>query len=413
MTPTHTPTPARKAVRTEPDVLGRPTRVVFCVDNLNVGGTELNAVRTAEQLDRARVEVSVLCLQAAGGPLDERYRAAGIPVHALPLASLYGPDALRQGWQVRRFLRQQRADVLHAHDVYSNIFGVPWARLAGVKTIASRRWWAGTPRPLLQRANRLAYALADVVLANAPAVAGYLREELGLPARKVRVVPNFVDAGALQPSTPEVLDALRRQCGVVPGRPTVGIVANLYAVKDHASLLRAAALLRPTFPALQLVLVGDGPERAPLQRLADELGLREHVVFAGRLPSAPSPHQLFDVSVLCSTSEGFSNSILEAMAAARPVVATRVGAAADAVVEGETGRLVPPREPQRLAAALGALLADPARARAMGAAGRERAQRLFSPAAALPVLEQLYRELAGGGRAAPAARGPRSLTVSR
>src|SRR5512146_3455945 len=98
-------------------------RVVFCLDNLNIGGTELNAVRTAERLDRSRFDLSVVALQA-DGPLVTRYEAAGIPINRFVLGSLYSTNALRQGLRLRRFLAVNRVHILHAHDVYSNIFGV-------------------------------------------------------------------------------------------------------------------------------------------------------------------------------------------------------------------------------------------------------------------------------------------------
>ncbi|HET8654092.1 MAG TPA: glycosyltransferase [Longimicrobiaceae bacterium] len=371
----------------------RPIRVAFCIDNMNLGGTELNAVRTAERLDRSRFELRVFCLQGEG-PLLERYAAAGVPVHSLPIPNLYGPGAWRQGRRLARLLREYRIDVLHAHDVYSNVFAVPWARRAGVGTIASRRWWEGLPGLHWKLASAAAHRVAHRTLANAPGVARLLERE-GIARDRIAVVPNFLDESAFEllpeAERPERLGAL----GADPGARQVGVVANLHPVKDHASLVKAVSLLAGRYPDLQLVLVGDGSMREPLETLAAERGIRERVVFAGRRANAASLHQLFEVSVLPSYSEGFPNTILEAMAAARPVVATTVGAIPDAVVDGETGLLVPPRDPDRLAAALDTLLSDPARARRMGEAGRERAREHFSARAALSRLEGLYRELAG------------------
>jgi glycosyltransferase involved in cell wall biosynthesis len=150
------------------------------------------------------------------------------------------------------------------------------------------------------------------------------------------------------------------------------------------------------------VLVVGGGDPAPLRGLAAELGIGEAVRFCGARPSVPSFHHLFDVPVLCSRSEGLPNTVLEAMAAGRAVVATRVGAVPDAVADGVTGMLVPPADPPALAAAVGALLRDPARRRRMGAAARRRARARYAPEAALSALAALYDAPAPARAVAPA-----------
>jgi L-malate glycosyltransferase len=368
-------------------------RVAFGIDNMNLGGTELNAVRTAERLDRRRFDLRVVSLQTEG-PLMERYAALGVPVHTFPIPSLYAPATLRQGLRLARFLRSLQVDVFHAHDMYSNMFSAPWARLAGVRgVIASRRWWEGPDRKTTL-ANRLSYRFAHRVLANSEGVGELVGGE-GIHARRVAVIRNFLDEQAFERTSEPVLLGRLQGWGLRADHRVVGIVANLHPVKDHASLLRAVAMLAPRWPALRLVLVGDGERRNSLVELAQTLGIGDIVTFAGRLPHSADLHPLFEISVLCSLSEGLSNSILEAMAAGNPVVATRVGAAADAVVDGETGRLVPPADPAALAAAIEELLADPARARRMGEAGRARARERYAADAVIPKLEALYEELAG------------------
>lgn len=369
-------------------------RVAFCIDNLGIGGTELNAVRTAERLDRSRYDLRVVCLNS-DGPLAARYAAAGIPVHYLPIPRLYGWEAFRQGMRLGSLLRKERVDVFHAHDKYSNIFGVPWARVAGVAgVIASRRWGHQQLRRGHRIANRVAYTLAHVALANSPRVGESLQRDEGVPTRKVAVVPNFLDEDAFVPPQGDVRAKLSEELGLVPGEPTIGIIANLRPVKDHSSLLRAVALLRPRWPGIRVVLVGDGECLDALRALARDLGIRDRVCFAGRRANQPNLHHLFDISVLCSLSEGLSNSVLEAMAAGRPVVATDVGATADAVVDGATGILVPPADPMRLSEALERLLSAPELAREMGTAGLQRAEEIYSARAALANIESLYDRLA-------------------
>jgi L-malate glycosyltransferase len=367
-------------------------RIAFAIDTMDAGGTELNAVRVAERLDRARFDLRVVCMRP-DGPLAARYAAAGIPVEAFPMRSLYGASAVRQGMRLARFIRSNRIAILHAHDIYSNAFAVPWGRLAGAKTIASRRWWEGFQTPAWRLTSRLSYGIAHAVLANSDHIARRLIDVEGVAPERVTVVPNFLDDAAFHGPAPDEIAALRRECRLESAAPIIGIVANLLPVKDHATLLRAAALLRPRWPRLQVVLVGDGPCRPALEQLAHQLRIADAVVFAGRRPNAPNLHHLFDISVLCSTSEGLPNSILEAMAAARPVVATRVGAVADAVREGETGLLVPAGDESQLAAAIDALSGDAIRAGRMGSRAAVLARTHYSAAAALDALESLYGRL--------------------
>jgi glycosyltransferase involved in cell wall biosynthesis len=245
------------------------------------------------------------------------------------------------------------------------------------------------------RANRAAYRLAHRVVGNSPSVSRLVETEGRVPPARVVTIPNFLDARAFEPISPQERCRLLAELEVPTGAFVVGIVARLSAVKDHAMLLRAVAAIRPSHPDIHCVVVGDGPERERLAALADTLGIREGVHFAGQRPQFPNLHHLFDVSVLCSTSEAFPNSVLEAMAAARPVVATAVGGTPDAVRDGLTGILVPPGDSDRLAAALRLLYADGDRRAAFGTAGRDGARSGYGEEAVIAQVETLYRQLAG------------------
>ena len=373
--------------------MAAPVRIAFAIDSMDVGGTELNAVRVAERLDRDRFDLRVVCLRS-DGPLASRYAAAGIPVEPFPIRSLYGRSAIRQGARLMRFLRGHRIAILHAHDIYSNAFAVPWARIAGVRTIASRRWWQGGYSPAWRLAIRLSYRAAHAVLANSASIGRLLVDAEGVPSTRVAVVPNFLDESAFERPAPGLSVALREELRLEGAAPVVGIVANLRSVKDHATLVRAAAIVRNRWPQLRVVLIGEGPCRPALETLAASLALDGAIVFGGSRPNVPNLHHLFDISVLCSTSEGLPNSVLEAMAASRPVVATRVGGIPDAVIEGETGILVPPGDPVQLAAALDQLAGDRVRAARIGSAAAARARTHYSARAALDALEHLYLRLA-------------------
>jgi glycosyltransferase involved in cell wall biosynthesis len=373
-------------------------RVVFCLDNFGIGGSELNAVRLAEHLDKSRFRLSVAALRASG-PLMERFAKAGVPVHVFPVRSLYGASALHEGLRFARFLAEEGADVVHSHDIYNNLFATVWARVARVPAvIASRRWWHTLNRPGHRMACAVGYRLADRVLANCEAVAASLVQDEHIPADRVVVVPNFVDASAFEPLSRSTREQLLAAFGVPGDALLVGVVARLAPIKDHASLIRAIGTLAPRWPRLHLVVVGRGVAREGLGRLVAELGLTGRVHFVGLQPQKPNLHALFDLSVLPSRSEGFPNVVLEAMAAATPVVATAVGGTRDAVISGETGLLVPPGDTQALAIAIESLLGDPARRTSMGTAAQQRARRFYQASCVVPALEDLYESLARAGR---------------
>ena len=364
-------------------------RVAYCLDSFDVGGTELNAVRTIEQIDRQRFDVSFIALSDRGG-LAQRVRHAGVPIHVFPISGLFTWQTVRVARALVRHLRAERVQVLHAHDIYSNIFAVPCARVAGVPmVIASRRWWHATNHRVFLWLNRITYHLAHRVLANSEAVGALVASE-GFPRARISVIPNFVETHAFEPPAPSVLVAWRTELGVAPDDEVVGIVANLHAVKDHATLLRALPAIVTERPRARLVIVGDGADRQALEALATALGVRDRVSFAGHRPQHPTMHWLFDVSTLCSLSEGFPNSVVEAMAAGRPVVATAVGGVPDVVVDGETGFLVPPSSPAVLADRIVCLLGDPALRQRMARAGARRARALYAARSVMTRLETLY-----------------------
>lgn len=368
-------------------------RVTFCIDTLQLGGTELNALRTAESIDRSRVELRVVHLQPSG-PLLERYQKLGVELVHLPIGSLYSLRTIRQGRRLARMLKDWRTDILHAHDIYTNIFCALWGQPGtGCKLITSRRWWHKNPRRGLAPLNRLAYRLSACVLANSPAVGQMLVSEEGVPQAKVAVIPNFLDNHSFDPPSPADIERQRAAWGIPRDCIIVGIVARLSPVKNHAMLLRAMAALNDDS---RLVLVGDGPLRSELTTLAESLGLTRRVHFAGAQLQASNAHAAFDVSVLCSVSEGFPNSLIEAMAAARAVVATRVGGVADVVKDGITGLLVPSDDVAALANRLQMLRDDPVRRATLGEAARTEVLRNFQSAPVLSRLVDLYEGLAAG-----------------
>jgi glycosyltransferase involved in cell wall biosynthesis len=366
------------------------TRVAYCIDSFDIGGTELNAVRLAEALDPDRFELSV-CHLRPDGPLRPRYEAIGATLHRVSIPNLYSPASIRAGIRLAAWLRRWNADIVHTHDIYSNIFAAPWVRVATrAVVLASRRWWYDVPRSGLVPLNRLSYRFAHRVLANSPGVAQLLQREERIPEEKIVQVPNFVSEPAFQKALPGERAAMRNGWGVPDGAFVVGSVARLAPVKNQASLLRAAALLGPE---VHIVLVGDGPSRPSLEKLSAELGLADRVHFTGTLSQDPNPHQFFDISVLCSRSEGFPNTVIEALASARAVVATAVGGVKDVIADGSTGMLVTADDDTALAAAIQGLYSDAGLRRRLGEHGQNVVRARFHERIVVGYLMGLYEEL--------------------
>jgi len=347
--------------------------------------------------ESGRYKVRVACLHKEGMLRDEIEKLNLGEMPEYRLTSFYDQNMWRQLRRFARFLREQEIDVVHTHDFYTNIFGMAGARLAGTRArIASRRETNGVRTRAQKFAERAAYKFAGAIIANAEAVRRQLIAE-GVPERKTKVIYNGLDVSRVAPqrnlSRDEMLAVLNVPRGN-EGRRFVTIVANLrLAVKDHPMFLRAAKRVCESIPEANFLLAGEGDLTGTLQALAAELGLTEKAFFLGRCENVAELLAVSDVCVLSSKAEGFSNSILEYMAAARPAVATNVGGASEAVIENETGYLVQAGDDEALAARIVSLLRDPERARRMGERGQSIVEQNFSCAAQLARTEQLYDQL--------------------
>ena len=326
---------------------------------------------------------------STGGVLRSEIERLHIPVIDFPLTSFYDSNMVQQTRRFVSYLKQHQIKIVHSHDFYSNIFGMTGAALAGVRgRVASKRETTGT-RSLAQRtAERGAFKLARAIVANAGAVKEHLIG-LGVPARKIEVIYNGLDMTRFNLNG----DALQRlDLESLRGRPVITMVANFeYRVKDHPMLLRAAQRVKSEVPEAVFVIAGEGELRPETEKLANELGLSESCLFIGRCASVPDLLAASDVCVLSSQAEGFSNSILEYMAAGRAVVATNVGGASEAIVEGETGHLVNAGDDRAMAERLISLLRDPEKREAMGINGRRRIAQRFSTENRLTATIALYK----------------------
>jgi glycosyltransferase involved in cell wall biosynthesis len=252
--------------------------------------------------------------------------------------------------------------------------------------------------------NRLLAPITDGFIAVAEPHGRYLAEHEGCPSSRVFVIPNGVDVQRFCPLPPD--ETLRRQLQLPPAAPVAAIVAALRPEKNHELFLAAARRLRERRPNAQFLVIGDGPRRAELQRLADELGLTGVVHFLGTRGDVPQLLSLVDVLVLSSHMEANPVSILEGLACGKPVVATRVGSVGETVRDDQSGFLVDPGSAEQLAHRVGQLFDDPSMACRLGAAGRRMVVADWSlermVAGYEDLVQRVYASKCPGGAARPA-----------
>jgi glycosyltransferase involved in cell wall biosynthesis len=311
----------------------------------------------------------------------------------------------------RRFLREREIEVVHTDGFYTNVFGITGATLARIPARVAFRGetagWRSSKQDLLERC---AYRLASVIHANSEAVKTYLTDR-GVSKDRIAVIYNGVDvalySSASNMSKEDLIQKLELPIG--PQQPMVTIVANLrHEVKDHPMFLRAARRVHAVVPEAVFVIAGEGELMDSMRALAAELGIERNVFFIGRCDRVPELLSASSVCVLTSKAEGFSNSILEYMAAGQPVVVTDVGGAREAVVEAVTGYIVSSGDDDQMGARIIELLSDPARARAMGQRGREVVTKRFSSERQLEKTHALYEKLLSQKTPVPASVAVRS-----
>ena len=353
-----------------------------------------------------QVRLTVDGLRAAGQraalvahPRGELYRRAKGEADLFPLAAA-GELAPRAAWRMWRLLRRLRPDVVHAHDAHALAVAAAGCALDGRERphlVASRRVDFHIGRNPL---SRWKYRRVDRFLCASDAIRRVLIED-GVAAGKAVVVHEGVDVERIA-DLPAV--DVHRELGLPPGAPIVGNVAALVPHKGQQHLLDAAARVVAEVPEARFVIVGAGELEGALVAQIARLGLEGHVVLTGFRTDALALLKGFDLFVMSSVTEGLGTSVLDAMACGRAVVATRAGGIPESVVDGETGLLVPVRDPAALASAVVRLLRDANLRRALGEAGRTRARARFSAARMVAETIAAYEALAGGGSRSPGSR---------
>jgi glycosyltransferase involved in cell wall biosynthesis len=360
-------------------------RVMHVVLSLDPGGTERLVIDIVKGLAPA-VESIVCCLDRPGAWAPELTRI-GVPVLTLRRQPGFHPGL---GRRIARLAASHGVSVLHCHQYTPFVYGQLGAVLApSLRVVFTEHGRLSDAGPSFKRRvlNPVLGRLPDAIFAVSQDLRSYMVGE-GLPASHVKVIHNGIDAGP-PPSAAARLEA-RRALGLPSDACVIGTAGRLDPVKDLATVIDAFAALRRRHPDMRLVIIGDGPERSRLEAHAAARDLAAAIVFTGYRRDARALMPALDVYVNSSVQEGVSLTILEAMAAAIPVVATRVGGTPEVVLDDETGVLVPPRSPGRLCAAVERLMAAPERRRLLGDAARFRVKRSFSTRAMIAAYASAY-----------------------
>ena len=377
---------------------GRRARVLHLLPDLTIGGGQTIVLNHLHHIDHERFEVVVAVLQDGGELSDEAAAAIGRPILDL------GHDPTRP-WRtvprLARVLRDERIDVLHVHSDHDRKLGhvaalarrVPvvghlhaeWVHLGPMEPARPTRLRRARARVAGWARDRVERRAVDHYVAESVRVEEIFRPLVGQP---ISVLDQAIPIDRFHGDRSQ-RDRVRADLGLLDV-PVLACVSRLVPGKGQGALLEAMVHVRERHPDAVLVLVGDGSESAPLQSLAEQLGVADATRFLGSRHDVPDILDAVDVFVFASENEGFGLAVLEAMAAGLPVVAFRIPSLEEFVIAGETGVLLDGRDPAALAAAAATYLDDPTTAAVHGAAGREIVRNRFSPGSVARSFETVY-----------------------
>jgi glycosyltransferase involved in cell wall biosynthesis len=365
-------------------------KILHFIDSLRIGGSESQTVEVAVRQAARGAGVTIGCL-SLDGPLAQNLEARGVRSIEFPIGqSLLSLHSMRRILALAKYLRDQQFDVVHTHDLYSNLFAVPAAWLARVPRIFSSRrdlasWYWYTPRN--RRILRWVQRLSDTVVANSQGVKDYLITQDGFRDDHVVVIRNGVDFARFQLSG----DRPRTLPGVSPEHFVFAMVANMHVhTKGHLVLIEAVDLARRHRQDFRFVLVGEGELRREFDAAIAAKGLQEYFVFLGARSDIPQILACCDGGMLASHAEGFPNAVLEYLAAGKSIIATSVGGVPEIIDSGRNGLLVPPNDPAALADAIVRIVADRSLASRLGDQARRDAADRFGFERLLDKLDRLY-----------------------
>ncbi len=372
-------------------------RITYLIDSIGAGGAQTHVLNVLKNIDHQRFAVSCVCVRMPGSRFDE---LESLPVETLVL-NLENLVSLKRTWRALRqlsaFIRAQDTQILHAYLFNPSLLAGLYRFLHpfGPLLVTSRRDVGYWHKPWHWRAYRLLNLLTRRVIAVTNDVRNTsMRMEKIRPAR-ITTIYNGVDTDFYQTNATLRAES-RARWGLADEHLVIGILAILRPEKRHDIFIQAAAKLADRFPHARFMVVGGNSDEdweSRIRAQVDELGLAERVIFTGKLANSRPALAAFDISVLCSDTEGMSNTLLESIAMGVPAVATRVGGNPEVIEDGVSGVLFPAGDADRLAEELGRLLDDAELRQRYARAARERALKVFSIRAMLDAMQETYVSL--------------------
>jgi glycosyltransferase involved in cell wall biosynthesis len=384
--------------------------IFFVIGSLQIGGAERHLLQITPELRRNGFKLCIYCLSRRD-VLASQFEAQGVDVIAPPFASLKNasPRCLRPlflflslcklWWELKR-----RHPVLcHFFLPEAYVLGAPIAWLAGCRTLVMSRRSLNVyqrNRHFLTFFEKFLHPRMEALLGNSHAVVDQLLDE-GAPPENTFLIYNGYAPPARLPTSPS--RNLRKSLGVSDGALVLTMTANLIPYKGHADLLNALDAIKNQLPkSWPALLVGrDDGIGAALIETAQNMGISDHIVFLGSRTDVAEILEITDIALLCSHEEGFSNAILEAMAAGRPIVATNVGGNGESILHNQTGLLAPPGDPAALGQAILELSLDPSKRQIMGVAGLKRFSEMFTLEKCVSQYQSFYSNLLRRNKAKP------------
>lgn len=371
----------------------RPLNILHLRDTYEIGGpgkTILETYRAINQ-DRYRLHLGVFLIRGESGdsPFTAEARRIGLPVHFVNGFNQYDPQLIRR---VVALVNQHQIDIVHAHEVKSDVIAYLAARLRPVPIVTTLHGWIGNglkQRALIALDKRVVRGFDRVI-----AVSRQIERQLidaGVPTDKLRMLHNAIVVERYRRTGRR--GALEEVLGRTVLKPVIGSIGRLSPEKGHADLVKAVDSVSRSGHKLSLVLIGDGPERPKLMHQIQALGLHEVVHLPGYIQEPQRLLEEFDLMVLPSHTEGLPNAALEALLMEVPVLATNVGGTPEVIMDGETGRLVPPHSPEALARGILDFVADPEAWIRMAKRGQTAVQANFDFRARTRKLEAIYDEM--------------------